>query len=162
MAIVPPLLNPLLVLFCPGWISAVDAADVDDEVDETEFVAGFPTVDVWTTVLVRPPSPVLVWVTVVRVFEVGEGEEVVGLADVVGAADVVGVLLGEEEEDVVGVGVDVGVCDVDEVKETGEEVEVTDGEEVDSVAEVVELEDMVNCLNLRSRGRLKPGSTYAE
>lgn len=103
---------------------------------------------------------------VVNEADVGVLEEVVAGGCVVevgvGVDDVDGVFVTTDDEDVVG-GVLVGVCccEVDGVRDTGEEVEI-DVEDVGSGEEVVivELEDIVNCLNLRSLGRLKPGSTY--
>jgi hypothetical protein len=44
---VPPLLNPLLVLLLPVWRPAVDAPEVEDEVAVPVFVAvSPPAVDV--------------------------------------------------------------------------------------------------------------------
>jgi hypothetical protein len=98
-AIVPPLLSPLVELLELGWRSAVDAADVDDDVDEPVLVpAVMPCVDVTTVVIVDPPAVVCV-ITEVNTERLDEvvGVVVVGVFEL----DVGVVLVVEDVEEIV-------------------------------------------------------------
>lgn len=111
----------------------------------------------------------LVWTIVVNDAEVGLSEVVDPGCDVVveGVLEVdEGVLDVEEggfDEVVEEGGFEVLVCCCELVEDTETGVEVDAMEEVaESVGVVVELEDIVNCLNLRSLGRLKPRTNLCD